>query len=113
MTGNIGAATAGVGVEVQLLLRGAGGTPVHGQHAIGDHRWHGNWSVTLPHPVGDDRDEIDVDYRAPGADAAAQVILTGNGGNPFGEAGWTRLDRARQRQRADQRRSQSHPAIRP
>ena len=46
--------------------------------------------MTLSHPVGDDRDEITVDYA--GANAPApnhQVILTGNGGNPFTESGWT------------------------
>ena len=44
----------------------------------------------LPHPVGDDRDEIDVDLlgrRAP--TPHHQVILTGNGGNPLNEV---RLD---------------------
>ncbi len=51
----------------------------------------GSWSVTLPgHAVGDDRDEIDVDYSGPGAPSPShQVILTGNGGNPFTESGWT------------------------
>jgi hypothetical protein len=42
-----------------------------------------------PHAPGDDRDEIDVDYSGPGAPQPShQVILTGNGGNPFIEAGW-------------------------
>jgi hypothetical protein len=56
----------------------------------------GTWSVALPggHVVGDDRDEIDVVYNNgnPGAGVplpAHQVILTGNGGNPFTESGWT------------------------
>src|SRR5205085_4373717 len=51
----------------------------------------GSWSVSLaPHAVGDDRDEIDIDYSGAGAPSPHhQVILTGNGGNPFTEAGWT------------------------
>ncbi len=51
----------------------------------------GSWSVSLsPHAVGDDRDEVDVDYSGAGAPQPNhQVILTGNGGNPFIEAGWT------------------------
>src|SRR5207253_10486008 len=51
----------------------------------------GSWRVSLaPHAVGDDRDEIDVDYSGAGAPQPShQVILTGNGGNPFNEAGWT------------------------
>jgi hypothetical protein len=40
--------------------------------------------------VGDDRDEIDIDYSNAGAPTPNhQVILTGNGGNPFTESGWT------------------------
>jgi hypothetical protein len=50
----------------------------------------GSWTVTLPRPVGDDRDEIDVDYSGAGVPAPNhEVILTGNGGNPFTESGWT------------------------
>ena len=51
----------------------------------------GSWSVTFgSHVVGDDRDEIDVDYSGAGAPTPNhQVILTGNGGNPFTESGWT------------------------
>ncbi len=43
------------------------------------------------HAVGDDRDEIDVTYSGcRRADAAStRSIFTGNGGNPFNEAGWT------------------------
>jgi hypothetical protein len=49
--------------------------------------------TALQHPVGDDRDEIDVIYNG-GVGAAGvpaqpvQLILTGNGGNPFIEGGW-------------------------
>ena len=87
VTGNIGHATSGVGVEV-TLLRGSGGTQV--AQASGTTNASGAWSVTLAHPVGDDRDEIDVDYSGTGAPTPShQVILTGNGDDPVDEAGWT------------------------
>ena len=56
-----------------------------------DHRSRRQLAVSLaPHAVGDDRDEIDVDYSHNGAPSPGhQVILTGNGGNPFTESGWT------------------------
>jgi hypothetical protein len=42
------------------------------------------------HAVGDDRDVITVDYSGAGAPTPSQEqILTGNGGNPFTESGWT------------------------
>ena len=44
---------------------------------------------TLPRAVGDDRDEIVVEYGAGGPTPSKQAILTGNGGNPFTESGWT------------------------
>ncbi len=51
----------------------------------------GSWSLVLPgHAVGDDRDAIEVDYAGAGAPSPPQqTILTGNGGNPAAEAGWT------------------------
>ncbi len=52
----------------------------------------GAWTATLPgsHAVGDDRDEIDIDYSGGNLPSVThQVILTGNGGNPFTESGWT------------------------
>jgi hypothetical protein len=87
VTGNIAHATAGVGVKV-TLLRGSAGTQV--AQASGTTDSTGAWSVTLARPVGDDRDEIDVDYSGTGAPTPHhQVILTGNGDDPFVEAGWT------------------------
>src|SRR5581483_9953696 len=87
VSGNIGAAKSGVSVHVSLLRMGADGTPVMVAGASGAL---GGWSVTLSRPVGDDRDEIDVDYSGSGAPTPNhQVILTGNGGNPFTESGWT------------------------
>ncbi len=90
VSGNIGSASPGVGVTVQLLRAGADGNPVDVADASGATDAQGNWSLTLPRPVGDDRDEVDVDYSGPGAPTPDhQVILTGNGGNPFTESGWT------------------------
>ena len=90
-TGNIGANTAGVTVTVSLLRSGAGGTPVTVGQGSGTTDASGNWSASVaPRVVGDDRDEIDVDYAGTGAPTPHhQVILTGNGGNPFTESGWT------------------------
>ncbi len=90
VTGNIGSSTSNVGVAVHLLRAGADGNPVQVAQAVGITDSSGAWSVTLQHPVGDDRDEIDVDYAGPGAPTPFhQVILTGNGGNPFNQSGWT------------------------
>jgi hypothetical protein len=48
----------------------------------------GSWSLSLaPFAVGDDRDLIAVTYS--GAPLLPDFITTGNGGNPFAEAGWT------------------------
>jgi hypothetical protein len=42
------------------------------------------------HAIGDDRDVITIDYSGSGAPTPSQEqILTGNGGNPFSESGWT------------------------
>ena len=43
---------------------------------------------SLRYAVGDDRDVIDVTYSGVGA-PPDDVIMTGNGGNPFSESGWT------------------------
>ena len=49
-----------------------------------------NVSPGVPNAVGDDRDVITVDYSdAPNGSVQDATILTGNGGNPFTESGWT------------------------
>ena len=89
ITGNIASMSAGVGVTVSLLRSDAQGNPVTVSSASTTTA-DGTWSVPLSHAVGDDRDEIDVDYSGAGAPTPDhQVILTGNGGNPFTESGWT------------------------
>ncbi len=90
VSGNIASNHAGVHAQVTVIRMGADGNPAAVAQASGLTNASGAWSVTLQHPVGDDRDEIDVDYS--GANAPTpnhQVILTGNGGNPFNESGWT------------------------
>lgn len=100
VSGNTENATPGTGVQVSLIRNegpsadpstGNLGNPVTVAQASTTTAADGSWSVSLaPHAVGDDRDEIDVDYSGPGApNPNHQVILTGNGDNPFGEAGWT------------------------
>ena len=90
VTGNIGTATPGVSVDVQLLRNGADGNPVDVASGSTTTSANGNWSVSLgSHVVGDDRDEIDITYGAGGPTPNNQVIMTGNGGNPFTESGWT------------------------
>jgi hypothetical protein len=93
VSGNIGSATAGIPVEVMLVRADQ---TVADRSATTDST--GAWSLTGPtalqHPVGDDRDVIEVIYNNgtpdPGVVPAqtSQVILTGNGGNPFIEGGW-------------------------
>ncbi len=90
VSGNIGRTTAGVGVRVSVLRMGGGGNPVQVASGTGTTNAGGQWSLALQRPVGDDRDEIDVTYSGAGAPSPShQVILTGNGGNPFTESGWT------------------------
>ena len=88
VSGNTGSATAGTSVEVRL---------VRADQTVADRITTtdstGAWTLTGPtalqHPVGDDRDVIEVLYSGTGAPAQpSQVILTGNGGNPFIEGGW-------------------------
>ncbi len=91
ITGNVNQPVGGgIGVQVTLLREGAAGVPVRVARASTTTAADGSWQVSLaPHAVGDDRDEVDIDYSGPGAPQPAhQVILTGNGGDPFSEAGW-------------------------
>lgn len=90
----------GMGIVTVTLYRSVDpttGSPVALKQATGLIGTDGTWSVSLaPYGVGDDRDELAVHYSGSGApsttnDAGADdaVILTGNGGNPFTESGWT------------------------
>ena len=96
--GNTEDNTAGIHVTVSLI-RSAGGTPVTVARGSSTTASNGSWSVRLSggHAVGDDRDEIEVDYSGPRA-PRNEVILTGNGGDPYiffgggGWTGWTALD---------------------
>jgi hypothetical protein len=80
------------GVHVTVLLRRAGQVVAHAQAIT---RANGSWGpVALgsvlgrgTHAVGNDRDEIDVVYGSGGP--APDVILTGSGGNPFTQSGYT------------------------
>lgn len=88
VTGNIGKATVpGSRVSVVVTLLRAGHTVATSDQGTTDDN--GDWTVTLPRPVGDDREEVDVTYSGSSGAPTSQTIFTGNGGNPFGEAGWT------------------------
>ncbi len=90
VSGNIGKETPGVKVSVSLLRMAAGGKAVTVAEESTVTEAKGGWKLTLPHAVGDDRDEIVLDYKGGGAPTPArQAIMTGNGGNPFEESGWT------------------------
>ena len=92
VTGNVNRTPGGgVGVQVSLLRADAGGNADHGRQGIDhDRRQRQLVGVAGPHAPGDDRDEIDVVYSGGGAPSPShQVIQTGNGGDPFTEAGWT------------------------
>ncbi len=91
ITGNVNRpGGGGIRVQVSLLREGLSGSPVTVARASTLTAGDGSWRLSLgKHAPGDDRDEIDIDYT--GANAPTpnhQVILTGNGGNPFTEAGW-------------------------
>jgi hypothetical protein len=91
VTGNVNRTPGGgIHVRVSIVRAGAGRRPIVVARRSTTTRPDGSWQVWLwPHAPGDDRDQIDIDYS--GADApqpSHQVILTGNGGNPFTEAGW-------------------------
>ncbi|MDQ6803678.1 MAG: copper resistance protein CopC [Actinomycetota bacterium] len=90
VSGSTGAARANVSVTV--TLKRAGTVVARARTAT---RSSGAWGpVSLKsltrapaHAFGDDRDKVFVDYGAGGP--PAETILTGNGGNPFTESGWT------------------------
>ncbi|MBV8999560.1 MAG: hypothetical protein JO304_10890 [Solirubrobacterales bacterium] len=91
VTGNTETGAGGTTVTVSLIRTDVSGNRITTSSASTTSAGDGSWSVTLPgHAVGDDRDEVDVDYSGPNAPSPGhQVILTGNGGNPFTESGWT------------------------
>jgi hypothetical protein len=92
VTGNVNRSPGGgIGVHVTLVRANADGTPAIVARAATRTASDGSWSVSLaPHAPGDDRDEIDIDYSGANAPQPThQVILTGNGGNPYTEAGWS------------------------
>jgi hypothetical protein len=90
VTGNSGkGGTSGTPVEVQLIRAGTIVSDTATTTTAG-----GNWTATLSHAVGDDRDEIDVIYNGGNTGTGVpsqphETILTGNGGNPSTESGWT------------------------
>jgi hypothetical protein len=90
VSGNTENNANGVTVKVQLLRDSASGTPVLVAQGTGTTSA-GKWSVSLaPHAIGDDRDVIEVHYSGTAAPRPShEQILTGNGGNPFTESGWT------------------------
>ncbi len=90
ITGNTENNHAGIGVTVNLVRADASGNPVTVATGSGTTASDGSWTATLSggRAVGDDRDQIVVSYSGTGA-PANDTILTGNGGNPFTESGWT------------------------
>jgi hypothetical protein len=91
ITGNIRRNKAGVKVKVALVRAAGAGHRVTVAQASTKTHSDGSWSLSLSkHAVGDDRDVITVDYAGAGAPKPShETILTGNGGNPFTESGWT------------------------
>jgi hypothetical protein len=77
-----GVATPHVRVEVRLIRGGA--VVARGTTRAGGT---GAWGLTLDHGLGDDRDVIGVRY-GPGG-PPRDHIATGNGGDPYAEAGFT------------------------
>jgi hypothetical protein len=89
VSGNTENGTSGDGVTVSLVRSDPSGNPFTVATANTTTAADGSWHVILsPHAVGDDRDEIDIDYSGPDA-PQDEVIMTGNGGDPLDDAGWT------------------------
>jgi hypothetical protein len=98
VSGNIGSSAAGVRVTVAVYRSRRHASPgattplsalatrvVRASTTTGAN---GAWSLSAaPFAVGDDRDLITVTYS--GGTLLPDFITTGNGGNPFAEAGWT------------------------
>jgi hypothetical protein len=96
VSGNTENDTAGIHVAVEVIRSAGGARPVVVAKGSGTTAGNGSWSAHLSggHAVGDDRDQIVISYSGPRA-PHDEVILTGNGGNPFilaGWTGWTALD---------------------
>jgi hypothetical protein len=89
VTGNTGTGVAAVGVTVSLIRAAQNGPPVTVAQASTTTTADGSWSVSLtPHVVGDDRDEIVIDYSGVGAPVPHhQPIMTGN--SQSSDSGWT------------------------
>ena len=96
VSGQIGSEASGVAVTVAIVRAEASGRAVPVAEETTTTGAGGKWEMTLAHAVGDDRDEIEVEYSGAGAPTPAhQVILTGNGGpieEGSGWTGWTDLD---------------------
>lgn len=90
VSGNTENNTSGIHVTVKVLRASEAGNPVVVATGTGTTAANGSWSAALSggHAIGDDRDEIQVSYSGTGA-PHGETILTGNGGNPFTESGWT------------------------
>jgi hypothetical protein len=77
-----------------IVALARGGKPV--ALAVTTTRANGSWGpVKLrgrdgrPHAVGDDRDQLQIDYGFSKTSPTPDFIQTGDGGNPFTESGWT------------------------
>jgi hypothetical protein len=77
-----GVATPHVSVEVRLMRGGA--LVARGTTRAGAT---GSWAMTLDHGFGDDRDVISIRYGSGGP--PRDHIATGNGGDPYAQAGFT------------------------
>jgi hypothetical protein len=77
-----GVATPHVSVEVRLVRSGA--VVARGVTRAGAT---GSWALTLDHGLGDDRDVISIRYGSGGP--PGDHIATGNGGDPYSQAGFT------------------------